>query len=202
MTTIALIGAGGHTRSALNLLFQEFGDAEFSIYDDAYCGDELVEGVPLVGRIDDVPEEVEVFVAMGDNAKRREYYQRFYSQLLTLNLLHEDLLCEEGVELGCANQIFARSYLNRGVVIGDNNIINTAAILEHEVRVGSHNHIAVAAKLCGRVTIGDGCFIGAGATVIDKLSICDDVTVGAGAVVVCDIVEPGTYVGVPARRLP
>jgi serine acetyltransferase len=33
------------------------------------------------------------------------------------------------------------------------------------------------------------------------VKLCDDVVVGAGAVVARDIVEPGTYVGVPARRV-
>jgi serine acetyltransferase len=32
--------------------------------------------------------------------------------------------------------------------------------------------------------------------------VCDDVLIGAGAVVAKSIVEPGTYAGVPARRLP
>ena len=36
---------------------------------------------------------------------------------------------------------------------------------------------------------------------MDKIKICSDVIIGAGAVVNKDIVEAGTYVGVPAYRL-
>ena len=44
-------------------------------------------------------------------------------------------------------------------------------------------------------------FCGAGSTVIDHISICDNVMIGAGAVVVKDIMESGTYVGIPARKV-
>jgi len=50
--------------------------------------------------------------------------------------------------------------------------------------------------------IGDRVFIGVGATVVDGITICADVTIGAGGVVIGDIIDPGTYVGVPVRRVP
>ena len=36
---------------------------------------------------------------------------------------------------------------------------------------------------------------------IDKISVCDNVIIGAGAVVIEDIMEAGTYVGIPAKRI-
>ena len=32
-------------------------------------------------------------------------------------------------------------------------------------------------------------------------TICDNAVIGAGAVVTKDITEPGTYVGIPARKI-
>ena len=43
--------------------------------------------------------------------------------------------------------------------------------------------------------------IGAGATVIEGLKITAGCMVGAGATVVDDLMEPGVYVGCPARRI-
>lgn len=48
--------------------------------------------------------------------------------------------------------------------------------------------------------IGDYVSIGSNATIL-PVSICDHVVVGAGAVVTKDILEPGTYVGNPAKKL-
>lgn len=51
------------------------------------------------------------------------------------------------------------------------------------------------------VAIGDRVWIGARATVLPGVTIGDDVVVGAGALVTGDCLEPGTYLGVPARRV-
>ena len=40
-----------------------------------------------------------------------------------------------------------------------------------------------------------------GATVSNGINICQDCMIGAGAVVVRDMETPGTYIGVPARKL-
>ncbi len=48
--------------------------------------------------------------------------------------------------------------------------------------------------------IGNNVSIGSNATIL-PVTICDNVVIGAGAVVTKDIVEPGSYVGNPARKL-
>ena len=44
-------------------------------------------------------------------------------------------------------------------------------------------------------------WVSAGATIINNRTICPGCMIGAGAVVVKDILDPGTYVGVPAKKL-
>lgn len=48
--------------------------------------------------------------------------------------------------------------------------------------------------------IGNNVSIGSNATIL-PVKICDKVVIGAGAVVTKDIVEPGVYVGNPARKI-
>ena len=43
--------------------------------------------------------------------------------------------------------------------------------------------------------------VGTGAQILQGLTICDDTIIGAGAVVTKDILEPGTYVGIPAKKI-
>lgn len=201
MKQIAVIGAGGHTRSSINLLQQAYPDLNIKIYDDSYKlgSNEHIGLYEVSGTINDILEEDAIFLSVGNNTKRQGYFNQFKERIIKENLTHVSAFLEDNIDLGVSNQIFANAYINSFVQIINNNIINTYAILEHEVRVGSHNHISVGAKLCGRVRIGDRCMIGAGAIIIDSISICDDVIIGAGAVVTKDIIKPGTYVGVPAK---
>lgn len=203
MTKIAIIGSGSHTRSSINLLLDNFDKEDIQIYDDSYeeGQQEKINSILLTGKISDIHPSQQIFLSIGDNELRKKYFLKFKNQLIKGTSFHKTSFQESGVTFGIANQVFSNSYINSHVVVGDNNIINTGAIIEHEVKVGSHNHISVGAKVCGRSSIGSTCFICAGAIISDKLSICDNVVVGAGSVVICDIHEPGTYVGNPAKKI-
>ena len=48
--------------------------------------------------------------------------------------------------------------------------------------------------------IGNHVSIGSNATIL-PVNICDNVVIGAGAVVTKDIINPGTYIGNPAKKL-
>ena len=203
MNKIAVIGAGSHTRSSINLLKQYYLTEVFNIYDDNFNIDinEYINDIKLVGRISDIQIDENIFLSIGDNRKREEYYNFFINKVIQSNLIHKKAFLENNIKVGKSNQIFANVYINSNVELGNNNIINTSAILEHEVKIGNHNHISVGAKLCGRVKVGDRCMIGAGAIVIDKISICDDVVIGAGSVIVKNINKPGSYVGNSLRKI-
>ena len=86
-------------------------------------------------------------------------------------------------------------------VIGDFVKVNTYANIMHDSIIGNFTTIAPNAAIMGRVKIGERCYIGANTTIIHEITVCHDTIIGAGAVVINDILEPGTYVGVPARRI-
>lgn len=203
MTSISIIGAGGHTRSSINLLKSHFTNTQYKIFDDSFIANdnEYISDIQIVGKITDIDPDTFVFLSIGDNLKRETLFNIFKKQLIKQSILHKSASIEENVKIGDANQFFANSYVNSYSRIGNNNIINTSSIIEHEVKIGDHNHISIGAKICGRVTIGNNCMIGTGAIIIDKVTICDNVIVGAGAVVTKDIKESGTYVGTPARKI-
>jgi len=201
---IAVIGAGGHSKSSINLLLNYFDSNNIGIYDNYFSKEnrqEIINSIPLIGNIDDIKLDQSVFLSVGDNSLRKKYFLKFKDQIIKKTIFHGDSLQEKYVTFGVSNQIFAHSYINSQVRIGDNNIINTGAIIEHETVLGNHNHISVGVKICGRSTIGNMCLIGAGAVVIDNIFICDNTIVGAGSVVIQDIKEAGTYVGNPAKRI-
>jgi sugar O-acyltransferase (sialic acid O-acetyltransferase NeuD family) len=201
-TLLAIVGAGGHTRSLLNTIDADRYEID-GIYDESYVpeGNECIRKHPLKGRLSAIPVHARVVLAIGNNAIRVQLYELLRTLLLQDNLIHCRAVFEDDVRIGTCNQIFSGAYINSGATIGRNNIINTNSIIEHESIIGDHCHVSVNSILCGRARIGNHCFIGAAAVVIDKVSICDNVTIGANSVVVEPIEQPGVYVGNPVRKI-
>ena len=144
MSKLAIIGAGGHTRSLLVLVKSLFGGSDISIYDDSFeeGANEMISSVPLVGRINDIPLDRNIILSIGDNELRNGYFSRFRQQIVDESLSHDTAIREADSTVGKSNQFYANSYVGAEVGIGDNNILNSGSIVEHESRIGSHNHIS------------------------------------------------------------
>ncbi len=95
----------------------------------------------------------------------------------------------------------AGAVINHGTSIEYGCIINTGATVDHDNIITDYVHVSVGSHLAGTVSVGTGTWIGAGAIVSNNISVWENCMVGAGAVVVDNLIEPDTYVGVPARRM-
>lgn len=97
--------------------------------------------------------------------------------------------------------IFHNVQVNAGTRIGKNVILNNKSLIEHDCVIGDHCHISTGAILNGNCTIGDEVLIGSNSVIIQGINITSDVVIGAGSVVINDILEPGIYVGNPAKKI-
>jgi acetyltransferase-like isoleucine patch superfamily enzyme len=88
-----------------------------------------------------------------------------------------------------------------GVTISDNVLLNTASRISHHSTIRSHCFVAPGVTIAGKVTIEECCFLGVGSTIFDNVSIPSGTLIGGGAVVVRSIVQAGTYIGVPAKKV-
>ena len=199
---LSLIGSGGHARSVISLLSDNRIDVK-NIYDDSYNfqKEERLGKHLLNGKIKDITKLEKLILALGDNTTRQYYFEKYFNQIHKTNIVHSSAVIDTYAQTGEANLFFARSFINYGVKIGYNNILNTASVVEHECVIGNHNHISVGTILCGRVRIGNNCFLGAGSVLKDGVQLGDEIILGAGTVVVKNIMEKGTYVGVPAKKI-
>jgi len=122
-----------------------------------------------------------------------------------------------GCEIGEGTFIGPFVEIQRDVKIGRACKIQSHAFICELVEIGDHCFISHGAKfvndlfqtggpaggrrdLWKKTRIGNHVSIGTNATIL-PVNICDRVVVGAGAVVTRDIVEPGVYIGNPARLL-
>ena len=196
---LIIIGASGHGRVVADI-------ARKSGYDEIVFLDNnsnltTCAGYPVLGA-DSLASQLEgdLFVAIGNGKIRKEVMARECGRTFP-TLIHPNAVIADDVELGCGCVVMAGAVINPGAKIGQGVIVNTCASVDHDCYVGDYVHVSVGAHLCGTVTVGENTWIGAGATVSNNISICKGCMLGAGAVVIRNICEPGTYVGVPVRRV-
>lgn len=91
--------------------------------------------------------------------------------------------------------VFGSTTVKRGVHIAHH--VNVG----HNCFIDEDSVVTSGAILGGSSRLGKNVVIGLGAIIKPKVKICGGVFVGMGAVVTSDIVEPGIYVGNPAKYL-
>jgi len=137
-------------------------------------------------------------IGIGDPVIKKAIYTQYYGYTFP-NILAKDIKGE--IEIGEGNIICNGNLFTVDIKIGDCNAINLGCTIGHGVEIGNYNQINPSTNISGNVKIGDECLIGTGVQILEGLSICDGCTIGAGAVVTKDIMEKGTYVGIPARKI-
>jgi sugar O-acyltransferase (sialic acid O-acetyltransferase NeuD family) len=145
------------------------------------------------------------YIAIGSSKIRKSIWQNFNRKGVTWPILkHNSVIADarnNSLRLGEGTIIFPGCILTSRIFIGRHVHINTGCIISHEVKIGNFCTLSPGVKLAGKVNIGDEVFIGLGVNVIDNIKICSNVIIGAGSLVLSDINEPGTYVGIPAKKI-
>lgn len=192
MKDVIIIGAGGHARVIADIV-KAAGDNLLGHLDDH---------APALGPVSDYVKfpDAHFIIGIGSAAVRRRIAERM-TGVNWYTAIHPTAIIGSSVTVGEGTAVMAGAMIGPGARIGTHAIVNTGAIVEHDNQIGDFAHISVGAKLAGTVTVGPDSWIGIGAVVSNNLSICGGCMVGAGAVVVKNLTEPGTYVGVPARRI-
>lgn len=197
MRKLVIIGASGHGKVVADIARRN-GYKEIVFLDD---NDSIHEcgGYPVIGKSTEAGTiDADVIIGIG-NANVRKRIQESIPDEKLITLIHPNAVIAQNVKIGIGTVVMAGAVINPGAKIGVGCIINTCASVDHDCVLEDFVHIAVGAHVAGTCTIGERTWIGAGATVSNNIDICADCMVGAGAVVVQTIIEPGTYVGVPAK---
>ncbi|CAN5305294.1 acetyltransferase [soil metagenome] len=201
-----IYGCGGHSRSVADVALANGYTQLYFIDPQAQVG-ETIFGQPVLAQLSEMQLSNHLYhtiIALGNNFNRAKKFDELKISKIPQSII---TLISSRAYVGKGAQISMGTFVAHGAHVGplsyiaENSIINTNCLIEHEVTIGSHTHISINSTVAGRCKIGNFVMLGAGATVIDGIEICDQVVIGAGATVVEDIVEPGTYVGVPAKKL-
>ncbi|SDC04177.1 sugar O-acyltransferase, sialic acid O-acetyltransferase NeuD family [Paenibacillus sp. UNCCL117] len=201
---LLIIGAGGHGRVIADIALKMNTWKTIAFLDN----DKLIQssmGLEVVGKSDDMLafiDDWDIFVGIGNNALR----ERIQSKLEVAGahittLIHPRAVIGEQVELGVGTAVMAGVVINCCTKVGKGCIINTGATIDHDSLIENYVHVSPGVHMAGTVNIGAGAWLGIGSIVSNNVNITSNCIIGAGAVVVRDIVDAGTYMGVPARRV-
>lgn len=190
----ALVGNGGFA-SEVKASLRRMDTLCF--VDDAYYKEEK-NTLPL-SQFD--PEEYELFITIGNPQLRAKMVSKLPKETKYFSIIDPFalLLNKESIEIGEGSIICANCLLTCNIKIGKHCHLNLATLIGHDVVIGDFFTTAPDAKIMGNNTIGDRVYFGTNASSKEKITVVDDVIVGLNAGVVSNLLEPGTYVGTPAR---
>lgn len=202
---VVLIGAGGHARSVMAAMPSDLFVAGY--VDNAAIGSMDID---WLGADDDFIEanssekyDILLTVVAGCDcsmALRRKLigkYNGFHSPVIIAPTawVADDATVSDGTV------VMHRAVVNTNTEIGKHAVVNTGAIVEHDCKIGSNVFIGPGAVICGGVEIGDDTYIGAGAVVRPGIKVCSGTLISLGAAVFRNITKPGTYFGMPAKKI-
>ena len=116
-------------------------------------------------------------------------------------LIDPSVLMSEHIQIGEGSIVCAGSILTVDIKLGRHSIVNLDCTIGHDVEFGDYLTAYPSVNISGSVFGGDCVEIGTGTQIRQGMRIVSNVVMGAGTVVISDITEPGTYVGVPVRRV-
>ncbi len=209
MPKLAIIGGGdlGQQISAIARAHGGYDVAGF--FDDFQELGTQTNGGPILGRIDDIEAQhadgtfdtLLVGIGYKHTDFRRQCFERFSPKMIFPTLVHPAAHLEPTVTLGAGTVVGAGCVFDEGVLIAENCYFNPGCIIAHDTSIGANSFCGPGETLAGFITVEEDCFLGVGTTIIDNVRLTTGTQTGGGTVVTSDIIEPGVYIGVPARKL-
>jgi sugar O-acyltransferase (sialic acid O-acetyltransferase NeuD family) len=200
---VAIFGTGGFAREVACVLHDlDRGDRIVAFHepDELFQPRDLL-GVAVQPQSAFDPSKHQAIVGIANPAMRQKVVGELPPETVFGTLVHPAAVMSRWVEVGEGSVICAGAVLTCQITIGKHCQLNLNTTVGHDCTFGDFCTVAPGTNISGNVDFGARVDVGTQAAFRQHLRICDDVVVGMGAVVVRDIVAPGTYVGVPAKKV-
>ena len=201
--SVVIIGSGGHSKVIADII-EKSNDIVYGFLDDN-CEVKPYKKYKYLGKVENClkfqeeNQDLYFIIAIGNNYTRQKIGSKYNLNYYTA--IHPNSNISTSSIIGKGTVVMAGTCINSDVKIGKHCIINTGTVIEHDNIIEDYVHISPNSTLCGTVKIGKLSHIGASSTIINNLEITERCIIGAGAVVTKNILEEGTYVGIPAKKI-
>lgn len=211
MNDLIIIGASGFSRE-IGWVVERINNANptwnFLGYldDDPKKAGQILNGVPVLGTTDDAKKYPNAYFAcaIGASKLRKSVVTRVKAanpQMKFATLVDPDVAISPYVAIGEGTIICPGNSITVNITLGEHVVINMNCTIGHDAVLEDFASLYPSVNISGNVHIKTCTEIGTGTQVLQGLTIAENTIVGASAAVIRDITEPGTYVGVPARKI-
>jgi len=208
VSRVLVIGGSDQGRQVIDAILARGVHTAVGVLDRAMPRGALVDGVPVVGRDDEIEAcAAEVgadhfVVAIGDNAARGAVLERAVAvapHLQPAVIVHPSVVIGHDATVGPGSILLAGSVVGNGTHLGRGVLLGIRSSVDHDGVVDDHASLGPGATTGGTVRIGATTAIGLGANLIHGVTVGADTVVGAGALVLEDVPDRVVAYGVPAR---
>lgn len=209
MERLAIIGSGdlGHQIAHLALNGRHYLPVGF--FDDFETQGDLKHNIPILGKVSEISEAFRnndfdvLLIAIGYKHfdKRKELFERLKNEIPFGKIIHSSNIIDGSVHIGQGSVVYAGGIFDMNVSIGENVLIYNGCNFSHDVTVESHSIISPGVQIAGFSKIGEAVNLGIGTVISDNIEVTNGTQTGAGAVVTKNILNPGVYVGIPAKKI-
>lgn len=207
MNSAYIFGSGGFSKELLQLT----SDCDVNI--DALIGEKSghIDEYQIINELEFYPQgSFDAYIAIGAPKIRKSIIEnlilKFGERIQFPNLIHPaarimGLKNQKNIQIGYGNIFTANCIVTSHIKIGNFCHFNLSTTIGHDTEIGDYFTTAPGVNISGNNKIGNFTYFGTNSCTREKVQITDNVIVGAGAAVVSNLIEAGTYVGVPAKKI-
>jgi sugar O-acyltransferase (sialic acid O-acetyltransferase NeuD family) len=169
---------------------------------------QILHGVPILGRLEDWPELDEDMVFVPALQKVQDMPNRVkridglgIPDERWISVIHPRAVVASDVQVGVGAFIASCATVQPESRIGRFATLRAGAMLGHHCTIGAHAYVGPNATMCGRSSLHEAAHLGPGAVLLDSKAMGAYSIAGIAAAVTKDVPEYTIVFGNPARRV-
>lgn len=205
---LAIIGCG---HLGQQLAHFAIADAHYEkvVFFDDFTTESAINGHRVIGKTETIETAFanklfdELLIGIGYNnlMNRKLFFDKFENKIPFGTIVHSSCWVDPNAVVKSGTVIYPGSCIDANAQIGSNCIVNLNCTIAHDSQIGDHSFLAPRVAIAGFVTVGDRCFLGINSTIIDNIELNSGTRTGGGTVITKNTIEPGLYVGCPAKKI-
>ncbi|MBR9921773.1 MAG: transferase [Bacteroidetes bacterium] len=203
MKKICIIGTGGFAKEVLLIIYDLRRMHEVACFmepDDVWQERSIMD-IPVRPQSEFDASFHTASIGIGNSMIREKVTQQLPAETKYETLISPKASWSPWNEAGEGSVVCAGAIATVGVKLGKHVHVNLLTTIGHDAVLEDFVTTTTSVSISGDCVLGRHSYWGNQSTIRQGLKVCEGAIIGMGGVVVKDITEPGTYVGIPAKKI-